>query len=70
MVASQYRKGRVLAGDACHQHPPYGGFGLNRVSRTRSTSAGSSPPAARWGGETCSLVRQDATPDSSSETVR
>lgn len=30
MVASQYRKGRVfIAGDACHQHPPYGGFGLN-----------------------------------------
>jgi hypothetical protein len=24
-VASQYRKGRVfIAGDACHQHPPYG----------------------------------------------
>ncbi|HTE83825.1 MAG TPA: FAD-dependent monooxygenase [Dehalococcoidia bacterium] len=30
MVASQYSKGRVLiAGDAAHQHPPYGGFGLN-----------------------------------------
>ena len=30
MVASQYSKGRVfIAGDACHQHPPYGGFGLN-----------------------------------------
>lgn len=30
MVASQYRMGRVfIAGDACHQHPPYGGFGLN-----------------------------------------
>ena len=30
MLASQYRKKRVLiAGDACHQHPPYGGFGLN-----------------------------------------
>jgi 2-polyprenyl-6-methoxyphenol hydroxylase-like FAD-dependent oxidoreductase len=30
MVASQYRKDRVfIAGDACHQHPPYGGFGLN-----------------------------------------
>jgi len=30
MVASQYRQGRVfIAGDACHQHPPYGGFGLN-----------------------------------------
>jgi 2-polyprenyl-6-methoxyphenol hydroxylase-like FAD-dependent oxidoreductase len=30
MVAKEYRKGRVfIAGDACHQHPPYGGFGLN-----------------------------------------
>jgi 4-hydroxyisophthalate hydroxylase len=30
MVASQYRQRRMLiAGDACHQHPPYGGFGLN-----------------------------------------
>jgi 2-polyprenyl-6-methoxyphenol hydroxylase-like FAD-dependent oxidoreductase len=30
MVAGQYSKGRVfIAGDAAHQHPPYGGFGLN-----------------------------------------
>jgi hypothetical protein len=30
MVARQYSQGRVfVAGDACHQHPPYGGFGLN-----------------------------------------
>lgn len=30
MTASQYSQGRVfIAGDACHQHPPYGGFGLN-----------------------------------------
>ncbi len=29
-VASSYRKGRgLIAGDACHSHPPYGGFGLN-----------------------------------------
>jgi 2-polyprenyl-6-methoxyphenol hydroxylase-like FAD-dependent oxidoreductase len=29
-VATRYRVGRVLiAGDACHSHPPYGGFGLN-----------------------------------------
>lgn len=29
-VASRYRAGRVfIAGDACHSHPPYGGFGLN-----------------------------------------
>jgi 4-hydroxyisophthalate hydroxylase len=30
MTASQYSKGRIfIAGDAAHQHPPYGGFGLN-----------------------------------------
>jgi 2-polyprenyl-6-methoxyphenol hydroxylase-like FAD-dependent oxidoreductase len=29
-VADRYREGRVLiAGDAAHSHPPYGGFGLN-----------------------------------------
>ena len=29
-VASRYHQGRVfIAGDACHSHPPYGGFGLN-----------------------------------------
>ncbi len=29
-VAQRYRAGRVLvAGDAAHSHPPYGGFGLN-----------------------------------------
>src|SRR6185437_13958884 len=27
---STYRLGRAfIAGDACHSHPPYGGFGLN-----------------------------------------
>ncbi|MGH8906392.1 MAG: FAD-dependent monooxygenase [Egibacteraceae bacterium] len=30
MVADRYRAGRVfLAGDACHTHPPAGGFGVN-----------------------------------------
>ncbi len=29
-VASRYREKRgLIAGDACHSHPPYGGFGLN-----------------------------------------
>ena len=29
-LADQYRKGRVLvAGDAAHSHPPYGGYGIN-----------------------------------------
>ncbi|BAI96189.1 monooxygenase [Sphingobium sp. TA15] len=30
LLADKYREGRVfLAGDACHLHPPYGGFGMN-----------------------------------------
>lgn len=29
-LADTYRKGRVMiAGDACHSHPPYGGYGIN-----------------------------------------
>ena len=29
-VADTYRNGRIfIAGDACHSHPPYGGYGIN-----------------------------------------
>ena len=29
-LADRYRVGRILiAGDACHSHPPYGGYGIN-----------------------------------------
>ena len=30
LIADRYHRGRVfLAGDACHLHPPFGGFGMN-----------------------------------------
>ena len=30
LVADHYARGRVfLAGDACHAHPPFGGYGMN-----------------------------------------
>lgn len=30
LIADRYREGRIfLTGDACHLHPPFGGFGMN-----------------------------------------
>jgi 2-polyprenyl-6-methoxyphenol hydroxylase-like FAD-dependent oxidoreductase len=53
MVASQYSQGRIfIAGDAAHQHPPYGGFGLNTGLEDAANLAWKL--AARlqgWGGE-------------------
>lgn len=54
MVANEYRAGRAfIAGDACHSHPPYGGFGLN-TGLEDAVNLGWKLTAALegWGGET------------------
>jgi 2-polyprenyl-6-methoxyphenol hydroxylase-like FAD-dependent oxidoreductase len=53
MVASEYRRDRIfIAGDAAHQHPPYGGFGLN-TGLEDATNLGWKLAARLqgWGGE-------------------
>jgi 2-polyprenyl-6-methoxyphenol hydroxylase-like FAD-dependent oxidoreductase len=52
-VADRYRDRRVfLAGDACHLHPPYGGFGMN-MGISDAVDLGWKLAAAvqGWGGE-------------------
>jgi hypothetical protein len=53
LLAREYRKGRAfIAGDACHNHPPYGGFGLN-TGLEDATNLGWKLAAALqgWGSE-------------------
>jgi hypothetical protein len=52
-VAKQYRVGRVfIAGDACHSHPPYGGFGLNSGLEDVANLGWKLAAALQgWGGE-------------------
>jgi 4-hydroxyisophthalate hydroxylase len=52
-IASSYRAGRILiAGDAAHSHPPYGGYGLNSGLED-ATNLGWKLAAAiqGWGGD-------------------
>ncbi len=53
MVASSYRKRRVfIAGDAAHQHPPYGGHGLNNGLEDVTNLAWKLAAALHgWGGQ-------------------
>jgi hypothetical protein len=53
LLAREYRKGRAfIAGDACHNHPPYGGFGLNTGLEDAVNLAWKLTAAlAGWGGE-------------------
>ncbi len=52
-LADQYRKGRVLAaGDACHSHPPYGGYGINTgFEDARNLGWKLASTLKGWGGE-------------------
>ncbi|MBV9580939.1 MAG: FAD-dependent monooxygenase, partial [Chloroflexi bacterium] len=54
MVASQYSLGRMfIAGDACHQHPPYGGFGLNTGLEDAANLGWKLAASLQgWGGQT------------------
>ena len=54
VIADHYRKGRVfLAGDACHLHPPYGGFGMNMgISDAVDLGWKLAAVLQGWGGET------------------
>ncbi len=54
VVADRYRDRRVfLAGDACHLHPPYGGFGMNMgVSDAVDIGWKLAAVLQGWGGET------------------
>ncbi len=54
VVADQYRDRRVfLAGDACHLHPPFGGFGMNMgVSDAVDLGWKFAAVLQGWGGET------------------
>jgi 2-polyprenyl-6-methoxyphenol hydroxylase-like FAD-dependent oxidoreductase len=53
VVADRYRKDRVfLVGDACHLHPPYGGFGMNMgVSDAVDLGWKLAAVLQGWGGE-------------------
>jgi len=54
LIADRYRNGRVfLAGDACHLHPPFGGYGMN-LGIADGVDLGWKLGAvvAGWGGET------------------
>ena len=53
LIADRYRNGRVfLAGDACHLHPPFGGYGMNLgIADGVDLGWKLSAVLAGWGGE-------------------
>jgi 2-polyprenyl-6-methoxyphenol hydroxylase-like FAD-dependent oxidoreductase len=54
LVANTYSRGRVfLAGDACHLHPPFGGFGMNMgIGDAVDLGWKMSARLDGWGGDT------------------
>lgn len=52
-LAKTYRSARVfIAGDACHSHPPYGGYGVNMgLEDARNLSWKLDAALKGWGGE-------------------
>ena len=52
-LADEYRAGRVfIAGDACHSHPPYGGYGVNTgLEDSRNLGWKLSALLSGWGSE-------------------
>ena len=54
LIADRYRDRRVvLAGDACHLHPPYGGYGMNLgIADGVDLGWKLSAVLEGWGGET------------------
>ena len=54
LIADRYSKGRVfLAGDACHLHPPFGGFGMNMgIGDGVDLGWKLAANVAGWGGDT------------------
>ena len=59
LLGDRYRKGRVfLAGDACHLHPPFGGYGMN-MGIADSVDLGWKLAAVLqgWPGRGCSTAR-------------
>jgi 2-polyprenyl-6-methoxyphenol hydroxylase-like FAD-dependent oxidoreductase len=53
LIAERYRAGRIfLAGDACHLHPPYGGYGMNMgISDAVDLGWKLTARIQGWGGE-------------------
>jgi 2-polyprenyl-6-methoxyphenol hydroxylase-like FAD-dependent oxidoreductase len=53
LIADRYRDGRIfLIGDACHLHPPLGGYGMNMgVSDSVDLGWKLAARLQRWGGE-------------------